>query len=90
MILATASIALAGPAFVCSMAGRKAHHAGQGVAGVNGSEMFWRRVIIAFAIICVFYMLVALCIALRQLGGGVPIKFDPLSWPIELLAACRT
>ena len=47
--------------------------------------MFWRRVIIAFAIICVFYMLVALCIALRQLGGGVPIKFDPLSWPIELL-----
>ncbi len=56
----------------------------KGVAGVNGNDKFWRGVIIAFAIVFVFYMLIALWIGLRQLDGGVPIKLDPLSWLIEL------
>ena len=53
------------------------------MTGVNGSEKFWRGVIIALVIVCLIYMLVALWIGLRQFGGD-PIKFDPLSWPVEL------
>ncbi len=44
------------------------------VEGVNGSHKFWRGVFIGFAIVCVFYMLVAvaLWIGLRQLDGAPP------------------
>ena len=52
---------------------------------MNGSEKFWRRVIVFFGLVCLFYMLVALWIGLRQLDSRKPVKFHPLSWPIEIL-----